>query len=97
MFVLWSYADSVELPDWSENLRHIYWSIRNECRMEAKRRKFYRKAEKEKLRLAELGVSQIKIAAVCRYLSNFKGSSTVRKVLAEPEHQLAFCFFCDLT
>lgn len=27
---MWSYADSVELPDWSEDLRHLYWVIRVE-------------------------------------------------------------------
>ncbi|MGQ2966777.1 hypothetical protein [Methylophilus sp.] len=87
----------VELPDWSESLRHLYWIIRVEGRIESKRRKYYRKVEKEKLRLAEAGIAQIKIAAVCRYLCNFKNASTLRKTLAEPDYQLALAFFCDLT
>lgn len=87
----------VELPEWSENLRHLYWVIRVEGRIEAKRRRYYRKVEKEKLRLAEAGVSQIKIAAVCRYLCGFRNSSTLRQVLSEPEKQLSFCFLCNLT
>jgi hypothetical protein len=83
-------SNYVELPEWSESLRHLYWIIRVEGRIEAKRRRYYRKVEKEKLRLAESGVSQIKIAAVCRYLCNFKNANTLRKVLAEPEYQLSF-------
>jgi hypothetical protein len=82
----------VDLPDWSENLRHLYWVIRVEGRIEAKRRRYYRKVEKEKLRLAELGVSQIKIAAVCRYLCSFKSANTLREVLAIEEKQLSFSF-----
>lgn len=94
---MWSFADSVDLPDWTENLRHIYWVLRCEARMQAKRRRYYRMVEKEKLRLAELGISQTKIAAVCRYLSNFKNANTLRNTLAEPDYQMAFCFVCDLT
>lgn len=89
---MWSFADSVLLPDWSENLRHLYWRIRVEGRNQAIRRKYYRKVEREKLRLAEMGISQIKIAAVCRYLSNFKNFNVLKQVLSEPEIQLCFCF-----
>jgi len=73
----------VDLPDWATDLRHLYWVIRVEGRI----------VEKEKLRLAELGVSQTKIAAVCRYLCSFKNSNTLRLVLAEPEYQLSL-FSC---
>lgn len=83
----------IDLPEWTINLRHLYWVIRVEGRIEAKRRRYYRKVEKEKLRLAELGISQTKIAAVCRYLCNFKNSSTLRTVLAEPDYQLSFVFY----
>ena len=83
----------VELPEWATDLRHLYWVIRVEGRIEAKRRKYYRKVEKEKLRLAELGVSQTKIAAFCRYLCNFKNASTLRTVLAEPDYQLSLSFY----
>jgi len=79
----WDDNKYVALPDWSSNLRHLYWVIRVEGRIEAKRRRYYRKVEKEKLRLAELGVSQIKIAAVCRYLCNFKNANTLKRVLSE--------------
>lgn len=90
---MWSFADSVPLPDWSENLRHLYWRIRVEGRNQALRRRYYRKVEREKLRLAEMGVSQMKIAAVCRYLSNFKNSNTLKIVLAEPDYQLSLSFY----
>lgn len=82
----------VELPSWANDLRHLYWVIRVEGRIEAKRRRYYRKVEKEKLRLAELGINQIKIAAVCRYLCSFKNSNTLKRVLAEPEIQMSFSF-----
>jgi hypothetical protein len=82
----------VELPEWAENLRHLYWVIRVEGRIEAKRRRYYRKVEKEKLRLAELGINQNKIAAVCRYLCSFKSANTLREVLAIEEKQLSFSF-----
>lgn len=88
----WDDNKYVSLPDWSANLRHLYWVIRVEGRIEAKRRKYYRKVEKEKLRLAELGIDQIKIAAVCRYLCNFKNANTLRRALAEPETQMSFSF-----
>lgn len=83
----------VELPEWANDLRNLYWVIRVEGRIAAKRRRYYRKVEKEKLRLAELGVSQTKIAAVCRYLCNFKNASTLRTVLAEPDYQLCLTFY----
>lgn len=82
----------VELPEWAIDLKHLYWVIRVEGCIEAKRRRYYRKVEKEKLRLAEAGVSQIKIAAVCSYLCNFKNANTLREVLAIQEKQLSFCF-----
>lgn len=88
----WDARKHVDLPAWSENLRHLYWVIRVDGRIEAKRRRYYRKVEKEKLRLAELGIPQTKIAAVCRYLCNFKNSSTLKIVLAEPEYQLSFSY-----
>lgn len=85
-------SKNVDLPDWTINLRHFYWVIRVQGRIEKTRRKYYRKVEREKLRLAESGIPQIKIAAVCRYLSNFKNSNTLKQVLSEPENQLSFSF-----
>lgn len=89
---MWSFADSVDLPDWAQDLTNLYWHIRVQGRNQALRRKYYRKVEREKLRLAEMGVSQIKIAAVCRYLCTFKNSKSLRIILVEPEYQLSFCF-----
>jgi hypothetical protein len=85
-------AKYVDLPEWANDLRNLYWVIRVEGRIEAKRRRYYRKVEKEKLRLAELGIPQTKIAAVCRYLCNFKNANTLREVLAIEERQLSFLF-----
>jgi len=59
-------------PDWAHNLRNYYWHIRVEGRDKAKRRKFYRLIEKEKLRLAEGYVDQQIIVVVCRYLATMK-------------------------
>ena len=92
---MWSFADSVVLPDWSAELRNLYWIIRVEGRNDAKRMKYYRKVQKEKLRLAELGISQAHILAVCRYLSNFKNHQNLRRILSEIEPQLAFNFFTN--
>ncbi|WP_159355650.1 hypothetical protein [Methylovorus glucosotrophus] len=60
------------VPDWAHNLQNYYWFIRVEGRDKAKRRKFYRLIEKEKLRLAECYVNQELILAVCRYLATLK-------------------------
>lgn len=89
----WDIRKSIDLPKWAINLTHLYWVIRVEGRIQAKRRKYYRLVEKEKLRLAELGVSQTKIAAVCRYLCSFKNASTLRTVLAEPDYHLSLSFY----
>jgi hypothetical protein len=61
-------------PEWANNLKNYYWYIRVEGRDKAKRRRFYRLIEKEKLRLAEIGVNQELILVVCKYLSNLKKS-----------------------
>lgn len=58
-----------ELPDWSGRLTNYYCVIRVEKRNKAIRRRYYRKVEKEKLRLAELGICQECIRITCRYLS----------------------------
>lgn len=58
-----------ELPDWSGRLTNYYCVIRVEKRNKAIRRRYYRKVEKEKLRLAEAGCCQECIRLVCRYLS----------------------------
>lgn len=82
----------VELPEWASVLINLYWVIRVQGRIEAKRRRYYRKVEKEKLRLAEMGVDQKKIAAACRYLSNFKNYKKLRQELDFIDRQLSLPF-----
>jgi hypothetical protein len=62
-------------PEWANTLKNYYLHIRVEGRDKAKRRRYYRKIEKEKLRLAEMGVSQELLISVCRYLSTLNLSS----------------------
>lgn len=83
----------IDLPDWSDNLRNLYWVIRVQGRIEKTRRKFYRKVEQEKLRLAEMGINQEQIHAVCRYYSNFRNHEKLRLLLAENHPQQVFIFF----
>lgn len=59
-------------PEWANNLKNYYWYIRNEGRDKAKRRRFYRLIAKEKLKLAENGIDQELINAMCRYLCDLK-------------------------
>ena len=58
-----------ELPHWTGFLNNYYVVIRVDGRNKAIRRRYYRKVEKEKLRLAEVGYCQDCIRSVCRYLS----------------------------
>ena len=55
-------------PDWAGKLTNYYWVIRAESYDKSKRRRYYRLVAKEKLRLAELGIEQDLIEAVCNYL-----------------------------
>lgn len=87
----------IDLPDWSENLKSYYWRIRVEGRNKVKRRRYYRYVTKEKLRLAEIGVDQALINAVCRYLVNFNvvsGRKMHELMLSIPQ-QLTFDFWSD--
>lgn len=59
-------------PEWANNLKNYYWHIRVEGRDKAKRRRYYRLVEKEKLKLAEANIDQKLILAVCKYLSTLK-------------------------
>jgi hypothetical protein len=61
----------VDLPDWTINLRPLYACLRAYKRNKTLRRSYYRKIEKEKLRLAEEGVNQEKIRLACRFLASF--------------------------
>lgn len=82
----------IDLPDWSDNLRNLYWVIRVQGRIEKTRRKYYRKVEQEKLRLAEMGINQAQILAVCRYYSNFRNHQKLRQLLQENHPQMVFIF-----
>lgn len=57
------------LPNWAGHLIHYYVVIRVDGRNLSRRRKYYRLVEKEKLRLAELGICQECIRLTCRYLA----------------------------
>lgn len=81
---------SLTLPDWARNLTNYYVVIRIDGRNKTVRRRWYRKVEKEKLRLAELGVHQPHIIAVARYLStlNRTAGAKLQKELRELPKQL---------
>lgn len=87
-------ADLV-LPDWSKRLQNYYVVLRVDGRNKTLRRRYYRAVELEKLRLAELGLCQLQIIGVCRYLSGFnKGSEQRLKQLFDNNHkQLHLPFF----
>jgi len=88
----------VELPGWAVRLRNYYWFIRVEGRDKAKRRRYYRLLEKEKLRLVEeLMLDQETIETVCRYLSSFNKKTGVKAqiLLSQPSPQLQLDFRCQ--
>jgi hypothetical protein len=62
----------VDLPDWTTYLKNYYVGLRVGKRNKALRRMYYRKIEKEKLRLVEQGICQGCVISYCRYLSNLK-------------------------
>ena len=84
----------VDLPVWSQNLANYYVVIRVHGRNKAVRRRWYRKVEKEKLRLAELGIYQPHIIAVARYLASVRYTRCVQlnQMLVEPLCQSCFDF-----
>lgn len=68
----------VDLPVWADDLRFHYWIIRVEGRNQAKKRKAYRELKKKKLKLAEAGICQQLINAVCRYLKTLNAAAAAR-------------------
>lgn len=62
------------LPDWSGNLRNLYWFLRYRRAYDtAARMRYYRRIAVEKKRLVgELGVDQEEVRLLCRALSNPK-------------------------
>ncbi|MCB4811792.1 hypothetical protein LG204_10735 [Methylovorus menthalis] len=81
------------IPDWAHSLRNYYWHIRVEGRDKAKRRKFYRLVEKEKLRLAESYVDQKLIIMVCRYLATMKALDGKKMQIASFEAKIQMVFY----
>lgn len=81
-------------PEWANNLKNYYWHIRMEGRDKAKRRRYYRKISKEKLRLAEMGINQELIECVCRYLCTLtaKAGGKIEILKTTPQIQLYFDF-----
>jgi hypothetical protein len=79
-------------PVWANNLKNYYWHIRVEGRDKAKRRRYHRLISKEKLRLAELGISQIYIEASCRYLSCLDNKAGLKMIDAHISSTKQLCF-----
>jgi hypothetical protein len=60
-----------EYPPWSDELRRLYWHLRNARPWDtAQRRRFYRLIAAEKKRLHAEGVPQIELHLVTRLLCN---------------------------
>lgn len=60
-----------EIPDWSTELRHLYWKMRTLRKWDKSPRVvLYRRIASEKKRLVELGVDQEQIRLYCRVLVN---------------------------
>lgn len=86
-----------DLPEWAGLLTNYYWRIRVERRNKVLRRKYYRYVAKEKLRLAEIGIEQTLIIAVCRYLVDFNivSGRKVKELMSTEPKQLVFDFWAD--
>jgi hypothetical protein len=85
---------NVETPEWAILLSNYYWCIRNEGRNKVKRRRYYRYIAKEKLRLAESGIDQQLINAVCKYLVSFNvvSGNKLHQLMIAESVQLSFDF-----
>lgn len=71
------------LPDWSGNIRNLYWFLRYKRSWDsAGRRKYYRKISVEKKRLIESGVDPELVRLCCRYLANFKNRNAEQRFYA---------------
>lgn len=89
-----------ELPKWAKTLTNYYCALRVGKRNKSLTRGYYRKLAVEKLRLAEMGINQVKINAVCRYLvnencvrgSNLKSCHQLVQVWVKPDTQLTLDF-----
>jgi hypothetical protein len=85
---------NIVLPEWARLLSNYYWRVRNEGRDKVKRRRYYRYIAKEKLRLAETGIDQQLINAVCRYLASFNivSGNKLHQLMRTEPMQLTFDF-----
>lgn len=83
------------VPFWAKKLANLYYPIRVEGRNKTKRRLYYRLVAAEKLRLAEAGIEQELINAVCRYLSDLKVVSgrRVMNLIQNPSPQSSIRFY----
>ena len=85
-------SNEVVLPHWvSENLFLWYWQLRVEKPKGARRRNLYRWIAKEKLRIAETGVDQQLIDAVCKYLSGYSVVSRNKMLELMNRGTVQFC------
>lgn len=57
-------------PEWTANLRNLYWQLRQLGRVERHRRRIYRHIEAEKKRLEALFFDPEEIRLLCRHLAN---------------------------
>lgn len=84
------------LPKWAGLLANYYVVLRVQGRNQTLRRRYYRLVEREKLRLAVLGIDQQQIIAVCRYLSGLNkflnGSERQAQLMHKTQLQLSFEF-----
>lgn len=62
----------------SAALRNCYWHIRM-SRGQARRRRWYRRAEKEKRRLAALGVDAELVRLYCLHLCNLRSERRLKR------------------
>ena len=66
------------VPSWALNLKQSYFLIRVENRNKTLVRKYYRRIQKEKLKLVELGIDYAQINAVCKYLVSLRQENADR-------------------
>jgi hypothetical protein len=79
-----------EHPEPFIQLRNFYWSLRNVRHYDtAARRKWYRRIEKERGRLADIGFSCEHVRLYCRYMSNPVPQSPALRRLETFEAMLA--------
>jgi len=89
-----------ERPAWAGNLTRLYCCLRIDKRNKKMVRRYYREIQKEKLLLAERGINQEKIHAICRWLVNpscvrgflLKSCRDLENTVMKPDVQLTLNF-----